>query len=154
MGERSPINDTDARGMFIGMRPDTTRADMVQAVLEGVAFAVRDSFEIAKKLGINIKKSTICGGGAKSKLWRQILCNVLGVSLEIPIFEEGPGMGAAMLAMVACGVYKSPADCADWLIKKQEIIEINPATAEKYEEKYRKFSKIYPQVKELYKELI
>ncbi|MBQ1947590.1 MAG: xylulokinase, partial [Clostridia bacterium] len=66
MGERSPINDTDARGMFIGMRPDTTRADMVQAVLEGVAFAVRDSFEIAKKLGINIKKSTICGGGAKS----------------------------------------------------------------------------------------
>ena len=154
MGERSPINDTDARGMFIGMRPDTTRADMVQAVLEGVAFAVRDSFEIAKKLGIHIKKSTICGGGAKSKLWRQILCNVLGVSLEIPIFEEGPGMGAAMLAMVACGVYKSPADCADWLIKKQEIIEINPATAEKYEEKYRKFSKIYPQVKELYKELI
>ena len=69
MGERSPINDTNARGTFIGMTMDTTRADLVQAVLEGVAFAIRDSVEVARSLGITIDSSMICGGGAKSKLW-------------------------------------------------------------------------------------
>ncbi len=68
MGERSPINDTDARGAFVGMSMDTTRADLTQAVLEGVAFAIRDSFEVAKSLGVSIPKSMICGGGAKSPL--------------------------------------------------------------------------------------
>ena len=68
MGERSPINDVDARGTFIGMTMNTSRADLVQAVLEGVAFAIRDSFEVAKSLGIQIDSSRICGGGAKSAL--------------------------------------------------------------------------------------
>ena len=72
MGERSPINDTNARGTFIGMTMDTTRADLVQAVLEGVAFAIRDSVEVARSLGITIGSSKICGGGAKSPLWKRI----------------------------------------------------------------------------------
>ena len=72
MGERSPINDTDARGPFIGLSMDTSRSDLVQAVLEGVAFAVRDSFEVARSLGIDIKRSKLCGGGAKSPLWRKM----------------------------------------------------------------------------------
>ncbi|MBQ7848812.1 MAG: xylulokinase, partial [Clostridia bacterium] len=84
MGERSPINDTDARGTFIGMSMDTTRADMTLAVLEGVAFAIRDSVEVARSLGIDIPSSKICGGGAKSPLWKKIMANVLGVKLEIP----------------------------------------------------------------------
>ena len=78
MGERSPINDTNARGTFTGMTMDTSRSDLVQAVLEGVAFAIRDSFEVAKSLGIEIPRSNICGGGAKSSLWRKIFANVLG----------------------------------------------------------------------------
>ena len=69
MGERSPINDTDARGTFTGMTMDTDRKSMVQAVLEGVAFAIRDSVEVARSLGIDIRRSKICGGGAKSELW-------------------------------------------------------------------------------------
>lgn len=73
MGERSPHNDPDARGTFIGMTMDTSRADMTQAVLEGVAFALRDSFEIAKSLGIQINRTKICGGGAKSILWKRLL---------------------------------------------------------------------------------
>ena len=68
MGERSPHNNPDARGTFIGMSMDSTRSDMTQAVLEGVAFALRDSFEVAKKLGLQIERSKICGGGAKSLL--------------------------------------------------------------------------------------
>ena len=154
MGERSPINDTDARGLFIGMRPDTTRADMLQAVLEGVAFAARDNLEIAKALGIDIQKSTVCGGGAKSPLWREILCNILGIDLEVPACEEGPGFGVGMLAMVACGEYASLNECAEKLVKKKEVIHPDPETKERYNQQYEKFKKIYPSLKELYKNLI
>ena len=107
MGERSPINDTDARGVFVGMTMDTSRADLTQAVLEGVSFAIRDSFEIARSLGIDIQSSMLCGGGAKSPLWRKILANVLNLKLTVPASEQGPGMGGAMLAMVGCGEYES-----------------------------------------------
>lgn len=153
MGERSPINDTDARGVFIGMRPDTTRYDMVQAVLEGVAFAIRDSLEVAKSLGISISKSTLCGGGAKSKLWRKIIANVLGIDIEIPACEEGPGFGAAMLAMTGYGEYTSLKECAEKIVKKQEIIKPDKEILARYEKQYEKFSKLYPALKEVYKEL-
>ena len=154
MGERSPINDTDARGTFIGLSMDTTRADMVQAVLEGVAFAIRDSFEVAKSLGVKIERSKLCGGGAKSPLWRRILANVLDLPLDIPQTEEGPGYGAAMLAMVGCGAYDSAADCADALVRTTETVEPDPALAARYEERYNKFRQIYPACKKLFKELM
>ena len=153
MGERSPINDTDARGAFIGMSMDTSRADMVQAVLEGVAFAIRDSFEVAKSLGIKIEKSKLCGGGAKSPLWKKIIANVLGITLEIPKTEEGPGYGGAMLAMVGCGEYASVCECSDALVTTTATIEPDPAISARYEEKYRRFSEIYPALKPLYKKL-
>lgn len=154
MGERSPINDTDARGTFIGMSMDSTRADMVQAVLEGVSFAIRDSFEVAKSLGIDIKRSKLCGGGGKSPIWRKILANVLNISLDIPEAEEGPGYGGAMLAMVGCGEYKSAQDAAAKLVKVASVIEPDPATAAKYEEKYRKFRKLYPALRSVFPEII
>ena len=153
MGERSPLNDTDARGTFIGLSMDTTRADMVQAVLEGVAFAVRDSFEVARSLGIEIRRSTLCGGGAKSPLWRTILANVLNIPLDIPQTEEGPGYGAAMLAMVGCGAYESVSACADALVRITETVTPDPALAARYDERYSKFRKIYPAVKGLFREL-
>ena len=103
MGERSPINDTDARGCFIGMTMDTTRAELVQAVLEGVTFAIRDSFEVAKAIGLSIPRSKLCGGGAKSPLWQKITANILNIPIDLPQTEEGPGYGGAMLAMVGCG---------------------------------------------------
>ena len=92
MGERSPHNNPDARALFIGMSMDTTRADMTQAVLEGVAFAMRDCYEIAKDLGINITETKICGGGAKSPLWRKIMANVLNINVNIIESEEGPAL--------------------------------------------------------------
>ena len=113
MGERSPHNNPDARALFIGMSMDTTRADMTQAVLEGVAFAMRDCYEIAKDLGINITETKICGGGAKSPLWRKIMANVLNINVNIIESEEGPGLGGAMLAAVACGEYASVQEAAD-----------------------------------------
>lgn len=92
------------------MTMDTTRADMTQAMLEGVAFALRDSVEIARSLGLDISRSTLCGGGSRSPLWRTILANVLGIPLDLPATEQGPGYGAALLALVACGRYRNVAE--------------------------------------------
>ena len=150
MGERSPINDTDARGTFIGMSMDTTRADMTLAVLEGVAFAIRDSVEVARSLGIDIPSSKICGGGAKSPLWKKIMANVLGVKLEIPACEQGPGMGGAMLAMVACGAYESVQAACDAIVKTDSVLEPEAELTARYEAQYQKFKTIYPAVKAIF----
>lgn len=150
MGERSPHNNPDARAMFIGMSMDTTRADMTQAVLEGVAFAMRDCYEIARELGINITETKICGGGAKSPLWRKIMANVLNINVNIIESEEGPGLGGAMLAAVACGEYASVQEAADKIVKVVGTEKPDPALAAKYDERYAKFKEIYPTVKTLY----
>ena len=154
MGERSPINDTNARGAFIGMSMDTSRADMTQAVLEGVAFAIRDSVEVAKSLGIPLASSMLCGGGAKSPLWRKILANVLNMPLTIPASEQGPGMGGAMLAMVACGAYGSVAEACAKLVTVSETVAPDPEIAARYEARYRQFRLIYPALKGLYPQLL
>ena len=153
MGERSPINDTNARGTFIGMTMDTTRADLVQAVLEGVAFAIRDSVEVARSLGITIDSSMICGGGAKSKLWKRIMANVLGAELRSPASEQGPGMGGAMLAMVACGAYESVGAACENLVAVAETVKPEPELTALYEKRYQQFRKIYPAVKNLFPEI-
>ena len=153
MGERSPINDVDARGCFIGMTMDTTRADLTQAVLEGVAFAIRDSFEVAKSLGIHIERSMLCGGGARSSLWRTILANVLHITLDIPQTEEGPGYGAAMLAMIGCGAYDSVKSCAGALVHVTGSVTPDPSVAARYEEQYQRFKLIYPALKAVFPRL-
>ncbi len=153
MGERSPHNDPNARGTFIGMTMDTSRADMTQAVLEGVAFAIRDSFEIAKSLGIQIERTKICGGGAKSPLWRRIIANVLNIKVDRIASEEGPALGGAMLAAVADETFTSVEDAAGKIVGIIETIDPEPELASKYEKQYQKFAKIYPEVKKLYTEL-
>ncbi len=150
MGERSPHNNPDARAMFIGMSMDTTRADMTQAVLEGVAFGIRDSFEVARSLGIKITKTKICGGGAKSPLWKKIMANVLGITVEVIESEEGPGYGGAILAAVGCGKFSSVEEAADKLVKVVGTVEPDAELTAKYEAKYQKFKKIYPTVKCLF----
>ena len=153
MGERSPINDTDARGTFTGMTMDTGRADLVQAVLEGVTFAIRDSFEVAKAIGVNITRSKLCGGGARSPLWRKMVANILNIPIDLPQTEEGPGYGGAMLAMVGCGEYASVADCAAALVKVTKTVQPDPEIAARYEARYRQFRLIYPAMKEIFPKL-
>lgn len=147
MGERSPHNNPDARAMFVGMSMDTTREDMTLAVLEGVAFGLRDSLEVARSLGIRIDSSRICGGGAKSPLWRQIIAAVMNVKLEIIESEEGPGYGAAILAAVGCGTFESVESACEKLVKVIDTVEPDPVLVQKYEEKYQKFKQLYPIVK-------
>jgi xylulokinase len=150
MGERSPINDTNARGTFTGITMDTTRSDLVQAVLEGVAFAIRDSFEVAKNLGIDISKSKICGGGSKSPLWKIIMSNVLGIPLEMVKTEQGPGYGAVILSMVGCGLFRDVHSACDRLIETSSVVYPDSEISARYEEKYQLFRKIYPSLKDFF----
>ena len=147
MGERSPINDTNARGTFTGLTMDTSRSDLTQAVLEGVTFAIRDCFEVAKSLGIHIQRSKICGGGAKSPLWKTMMANILNIQLEVPASEQGPGMGGAMLAMVACGLYPTVEDACRKLVSTAETVSPDPGLAARYEERYQQFRQLYPALK-------
>ena len=153
MGERSPINDVRARGTFIGMTMSTTRADLIQAVLEGVSFAIRDSLEVARSLGIDISSSMICGGGAKSPLWQKIMANVLGITLKKAATEQGPGFGGAILAMVASGAYPTVGDACGKLITVASEVGPDRELTARYEERYRAFRKIYPTLKELFPQL-
>ena len=150
MGERSPHNDPYARGAFLGLSMDSSRTDMLQAVLEGVAFGIRDSLEVARSLGIKIERSKICGGGAKSPLWKEIFADVLDLELDSVESEEGPGYGGAMLAAVACGEYASVGEAAEKLVKVLSTVKPDPEIAKRYEERYQVFRRIYPAVKPLF----
>ena len=127
MGERSPHNNPDARAMFIGMSMDTTREDMTQAVLEGVAFGLRDSLEVARSLGIKIERTKICGGGAKSPLWKKMIANIM--NLKVDVVEK---------------------TAAAKIVKVVDTVEPDEELTAKYEERYQQFRKIYPTVKCLY----
>ncbi|MBR0252910.1 MAG: hypothetical protein IJQ57_06135, partial [Synergistaceae bacterium] len=153
MGERSPHNNPNARGCFIGLSMDSTRADITQSILEGVAFAIRDSFEVAKKLGIKIEKSMICGGGAKSPLWKKIVANILNIELTIPETEQGPGLGGVILAAVADGAFSSVEDAVSKIVKITDTVKPNPEIAERYEKKYQKFKTLYPTLKTTFQNL-
>ncbi len=150
MGERSPINDVNARGTLIGMTMDTSRSDLMQAVMEGVAFAIRDSFEVARSIGVDIPRSKICGGGSRSPLWREIFANVLGIPLDMVKTEQGPGYGGAMLAMVGCGRFENVGAAADALVEVSYTVEPDAELTARYEEQYRKFRQIYPVLKPLF----
>ena len=150
MGERAPHNDPFARGTFVGMTMDTSRSDMTQAVLEGVAFAFRDMVESARALGITVDHSTLCGGGAKSDVWKTILANVVKVRLDLIEEEQGPGLGGALLAGYGRGAYASLDEATGKVVRFRGAVEPDPALTARYEEKYRTFRKLYPALKELF----
>ncbi len=141
MGERSPHNDTAVRGAFVGLSASTTRAQMGRAVMEGVAFAIRDCLEAARQTGIAPNAATLCGGGARSGVWRQIVADVLNIPIHIPETEQGPAYGAALLAMRGCG--KNAADNLN-VGRMKETVHPERARAEEYEGRYPMFRQLYP----------
>ena len=147
MGERSPHNDVNARGAFLGLRANTTREEMSLAVLEGVSFALRDCVECARAEGVKIDRATVCGGGAKSEVWKKILANVLNAEILSPETEQGPAFGAAILAMVAAGEYPDVQTAASALVKIKARVAPDPTLVAAYEEKYQTFRKLYPALK-------
>ena len=132
MGERSPINNPNAKAMLYGMTPATTREQMSLAVLEGVALALKQNIEIIRSLGVTINKAKICGGGARNKLWCKIIANALNVTLEIPELEQGGALGAALLAM-------NDNEKAKSFYKVKKVINPDIELTEYYNLKYQKF---------------
>lgn len=146
MGERCPANDTDASGVFLGLRPSDGRNEMLLAVLEGVCFALRDCVDLARASGISIPCSTVSGGGVRSSLWMRILANVLNMEICIPKTEEGPALGAAILARAADeGTLPKTSTPA-----LREVVSPDARLAALYEERYQFYKKIYPGMKELF----
>lgn len=149
-GERSPHNDVNARGVFVGLNATTDRAQMSRAVMEGVAFAIRDCLEVAKANGICPISADLCGGGAKSAVWQQIFADVLDLPVHIPESEQGPSFGAAILAMVGCGEYPdvetavkhTVAVCKTRLPQKDRVLL--------YNRKYIWYKQLYPALKEYF----
>lgn len=150
MGERTPHNNPKARGTFTGITMDTTREDMTQAVLEGVAFSLRDSLEIIRNLGVKVDRIRINGGGAKSPLWCKIIANVFNVEVDKINSEEGPAFGAAILATVGCGKYSTVEEATENLIQVTQTIKQDSDLVKKYNKKYEIYKELYPTLKPMF----
>lgn len=148
-GERCPHNDVGIKGAFIGLKHTTTQLDMSLAVLEGVSYALNNCLDLIRQKGINIKEVTLCGGGVKAKIWPYILANVLNVKINFTITEQGPGYGAAMLGMVSSKLFDNVDEAIDKLIKTSSSISPDEEIVNKYRDKYNKYLKIYPAIKNI-----
>lgn len=149
-GERSPINDANAKGVFFGLGLHHNKVNMDRAVIEGITFALRDTFELIKKLGVSINSLRITGGGAKSKIWAQMISDIMNVDVVTIEIEEGPALGAAILAMVGCNEYQSVAIACDNIVQTKDTYTPNKSNTTKYNKKYDNFIKLYPQLKPLF----
>jgi xylulokinase len=143
-GERTPHADPDARGAFTGLALRHERGALTRAVLEGVAYGLRDSLELLRELGVQPERGRISGGGARSPLWREVVASVLGLPIELTIVEEGSAYGAALLAGVADGVFADAGEAVAACVRARDPVEPNPAWAAAYEEGYARFRELYP----------
>ena len=143
-GERTPHADPDVRGAFFGISLRHDRGALVRAVLEGVAYGLRDSLELLRELGVQPDVGRISGGGARSALWRQIVAAVLELPLETTAAEEGSAYGAALLAGCAAGAFDDPRDAADRCVVVQERVEPDTGWADAYRAGHERFRELYP----------
>ena len=144
-GERTPHADPDARGAFTGLSSRHDRGALARAVMEGVAFGLRDSLELLRGLGVEASRGRISGGGARSDLWVRIAASALRLRIERMQLEEGAAYGAALLAGVRAGVFADAADAVDRCVRVRETIE----PEWDYEDAYTRFRSLYPTLKEL-----
>jgi len=149
-GERAPINDPYAQGVIFGLGLHHTKKNIDRAIVEGVTFALRDSFELIKNLGVDIKRVRITGGGSKSNIWSQMISDIFNVEVVKIHTDEGPALGAAILAMVGCNEYKSVTEACQNIIKLSRNFYPSRFLSEKYDIKYNKFVTLYPQLKQLF----
>ena len=153
LGERSPIWDPYARGVFFGISLQTTRKEMNRAVMEGCGYGLRQLSEIAERVtGREIKEFTSIGGGAKSETWAQIKADITGKDIKILDMNDMAPIGAALLAGVGAGIFKDVYEAADKVEKKvYKVIRSSRAHDDIYNKRYQVYIQLYPQIKELYK---
>jgi xylulokinase len=150
MGERTPHLDAEARGMLVGLTASHTRAHVVRAILEGVAFSLKDTFTIFEEMNVPVQSIRLGGGGARSPLWRQIQADVYGHEVEIVEAEEGAAYGAALLAGVGAKIWPSVDAACDSVVRVVERIRPNPANAEVMQKNYAAYRRIYPAMKSIF----
>jgi Sugar (pentulose and hexulose) kinases len=149
-GERTPHPDPDARGAFVGLSLRHERGALVRAVLEGVAYGLRDSLELLRELGVEAEVGRVSGGGARSALWLEIIASVLGVSLErTAASEEGAAFGAALLGGVATGAFANAAEAVAALVHVTDRIEPNAEWVSLYDAGYARYRELYPALRPL-----
>jgi xylulokinase len=143
-GERTPYVDPDARAALVGLSLRHDRGAVVRAVLEGVAYGMRDSLELLRQLGVRAERARVSGGGARSALWVRILASVLGLPLERTAVQEGAAFGAALLGGVAAGVFADVHEAVDACVHVRETVAPDPDWIPAYEAGYARFRKLYP----------
>jgi xylulokinase len=146
-GERTPHADPDARGAFVGLHMRHDRGALVRAVLEGVAFGLRDSLELLRALGVDARVARVSGGGARSSLWRRIVASVLNMPLESAVSSQGSAYGAALLGGVAAGVFADVDEAVERCVRLDEPTLPDPRWVETYEELYVRYRALYPATK-------
>jgi xylulokinase len=142
-GERTPHRDADAKGVFAGFSLRHTKAHMARAILEGVAFGLRDSIDIIREMGVPLALSRVSGGGARSDLWRRILADTGEVSITRLKVDEGPAFGAAILAGVGARLFTSVEEACDMLIDEKDMIHSDEKTVKIYDEYHAEFKALY-----------
>jgi len=151
MGERTPHLDPNARGVFIGLSAVHQKRDMIRAVMEGVAYSLRDCLEIIKEMNISVSDMAACGGGGTSHLWRQMLADVFGCSVKTMQSTEGPALGAAILAGVGANIYESVEDGCRKTVKYKAVQEPIAENITEYEKYYKVYRELYSSLKESFK---
>lgn len=145
-GERTPHKDPHARGGFIGLTIRHKRSHLIRSVLEGITFAMRDSLEIIRALGVGIDEVRATGGGAKSAFWRQLQADIYGCEIATIGSDQGPALGAAVMAGVGAGLYKSIPEACDAIISVTGRTEPNADRAKAYDDYYEVYRGMYPQI--------
>ena len=143
-GERTPHLDPNARGVLFGLTTAHQRGDVIRAVLEGVAFSLRDSLEIIQELGLPLRRVKIAGGGARSPLWRQIVADVLGHPISLEPEDRGPAFGAALLAGVSAGVYEAVDEACAVTARRSPELAPRANTQSVYQATYGVYRELYP----------
>jgi len=146
-GERTPHADADARASFTGLSLRHDRGSLVRAVLEGVAYGLRDSLELLRDLGVSPERGRASGGGARSRLWLEIVASVLNLPLERCTVDEGSAFGAALLAGVADGTFASAQEAVEACIRVRETVEPNVTWTARYDDGYARFRSLYPAIR-------
>ncbi|MCD6321561.1 MAG: xylulokinase, partial [Clostridiales bacterium] len=153
MGERTPHLDPDARGVFFGLSAAHNKAHLIRAVLEGVAYSLRDCMEIIRGMGIETSQVRASGGGGKSPLWRQMQADMFRTDICTINSSEGPALGVAILAGVASGIYKDVVTACDEIIRVEKTQSTNEDSAAVYDKFYKVYGNLYSHLKDDYKEI-
>jgi xylulokinase len=150
MGERTPHLDAAARGGWIGLTAKHTRADLIRALIEGVAYSQKDGLDLVAALGVNVASIRASGGGARSRLWRQILADIFGTQVVTMASGEGSALGAAILAMVATGEYSSVEEACRAIVRERDIVEPRAEEAKIYADGHAVYRSLYPALKPVF----